>query len=226
MRAGYAVQAADGSTTPGRGQSDAAGWLQRFAEVRDDRDGFRLLYGSPDVAALVHGGQTDVLDDAVAAGARVEVTASLPLLVLPGGGPGRRGDPARRRGARARRGRALRLHRDRRRRPAAGRRRRRAGGPLQQRGGRRRPRPGPAHTPVQVRQRSLADTWVEATEAADGVTRGRVRLVAATNQAQGDDPGVDAPWIRRTTLSDLLSGTPARWDGGVTLPARRPARPS
>ncbi|GAA1828644.1 DUF6049 family protein [Microlunatus capsulatus] len=218
MRAGYAVQAADGSTTPGRGQSDATSWLQRFTRVRDDRDGFRLLYGSPDVAALVHGGQTDVLDDAVAAGARVEATASLPLLVLPGGGWA---DEETLRAAEALEPAAVVLSdstvTD-------------ADAPLLAGGdgvpvvrfssaaGGGGPGPDPRNTPVQVRQRSLADTWVQATEAADGVTRGRVRLVAATNQVQGDDPGVDAPWIRRTTLSDLLSGTPARWDGGVTYP--------
>lgn len=220
MRAGYTVQAADGGTTAGRGQADAAAWLQRFTRVRDDRDGFRLLYGSPDIAALVHDGQTRVLDDAVEAGRRVEATASLPLLVLPGGGYA---DEATLRAAE-------RLE------PAAvvlsdqsvtdgdapllgtG-----EGAPVVRfssaaaGGG---PGPDPRTTPVQLRQRSLTDSWVQATEAADGVTRGRVRLVTATNQVQGDDPGVDAPWIRRTTLSDLLSGTPARWDGELTYPAQ------
>ena len=219
MRGGYAVQAPDGSTTPGRGQSDAAAWLQRFTRIRDDRDGFRLLYGSPDIAALVHDRQTGVLDAADDAGRRVEATASLPLLVLPGDGLA---DEATLRAAE-------RLE------PAAvvlsdasvtdG------DAPLLGAGDRAPvvrfssaaagggPGPDPRDTPVQVRQRSLADTWVQATEAADGVTRGRVRLVTATNQVQGDDPGVAAPWIRRTTLSDLLSGTPARWDGELTYPA-------
>jgi hypothetical protein len=223
MRAGYTVLAADGSTTPGRGQSDAAAWLQRFTRVRNDRDGFRLLYGSPDVAALVHDGQTGVLDDAVEAGRRVEATASLPLLVLPGGGyadePTLRaaeqlepaavllsdasvadvsvleGDEPLLRG-----GDGVPVVRF-------------SGGTVA--GG---PGPDPRDTPVQVRQQALADSWVQASAATDGVTRGRVQLVAGANQVQGDDPGVDAPWISRTTLSDLLTGTPAPWDGGLVYP--------
>ena len=218
MRAGYTVRAADGSTTPGRGQSDAAAWLQRFTRVRDDRDGFRLLYGSPDIAALVHDRQTEVLDDADEAGLRVESSASLPLLVLPGDGLA---DEATLRAAERLEPAAVVLSDasvtggDA---PLLG---RGDGAPVVRfssaaaGGG---PGPDPRNTAVQVRQRSLTDTWVQASEAADGVTRGRVRLVEATNQVQGDDPGVDAPWIRRTTLSDLLSGTPARWDGELTYP--------
>ncbi|SDT43195.1 hypothetical protein SAMN04488543_4358 [Friedmanniella luteola] len=219
MRAGYAVQTGDGSTAPGRGQADAAAWLQRFSRVRDDRDGFRLLYGSPDIAALVHDRQTRVLDAAAAASRRVEATASLPLLVLPADGLA---DEATLRAAERLEPAAVVLS-DRSvtdgdepllgggDRPPVVRFSSAASG-----GG---PGPDPRNTPVQVRQRSLADTWVQASEATDGVTRGRVRLVSATNQVQGEDPGVAAPWIRRTTLSDLLSGTPARWDGRLSYPA-------
>lgn len=219
MRGGYAVEAPDGSTTPGRGQADAASWLQRFTRVRDDRDGFRLLYGSPDIAALVHDRQTEVLDDAVAAGARVEPTAALPLLVLPGGGLA---DAATLRAAEELEPAAVVLS------DAsvpdgdgpllAG-----QGSPVVRfssgSSGGGGPGPDPRSTPVQVRQRALADTWVQAAEAVDGVTRGRVQLVTGANQVQGDAPGVSAPWIGRTTLSDLLSGTPAPWDGELAYPA-------
>jgi hypothetical protein len=218
MRGGYSVQAADGSTTAGRGQSDAASWLQRFARVRDDRDGFRLLYGSPDVAALAHDGQTAVLEDAVEAGQRVEATASLPLLVLPGGGYA---DEATLRAAEQLEPAAVVLSDA----SVTG-----VEAPLlgtgdaapvvrfssgSAGGG---PGPDPRNTSVQVRQRGLADTWVQASGAADGVTRGQVRLVTAANQVSGDDPGLAAPWIDRTTLSDLLRGTPARWDGRLSYP--------
>ncbi|GAA1429730.1 hypothetical protein GCM10009616_12470 [Microlunatus lacustris] len=219
MRGGYTVQAPDGSTAPGRGQADATSWLQRFTRVRDDRDGFRLLYGSPDIAALVHDGQTDVLDDAVAAGGRVEATAALPLLVLPGGGWA---DAATLRAAERLEPAAVVLSDA----SATG-----GDGPLLSGGqgapvvryssgssGGGGPGPDPRSTPVQVRQRALADTWVQAAEALDGVTRGRVQLISGTNQVQGDDPGVAAPWIERTTLSDLLSGTPAVWEGELAYP--------
>ena len=218
MRGGYAVQTADGTTSDGPGQADAAAWLQRLGELRDSRDGFSLLYGSPDVAALVHGRQTGVLEDAVAAGRRVEVTAELPLLVMPGGGFADEAtlqaldklDPA-----------AVLLSDT----AAVG-----GDGPLlagpggtpvlrfggtSSRGG---PGPGPRNTPVQVRQRVLADTWLQAAGAPEGVTRGRVRLVTATNQIHDDDPGVAAPWITPTTLSDLLSGKPAPWDAKLVYP--------
>ncbi len=218
MRAGYTVEAADGGVT-GTGQADASRWLQRFTAVEAARDGFQLLYGSPDVAALVHDRQTGVLDDAVAAGEQVSATASLPLLVMPGGGyadaPTLRAveqlEPA-----------AVLLSDA----SATG-----GVGPLLDVVGKAPvvtfskaslgggPGPDPRDTAVQVRQRVLADTWVQAVTATDTATRGRVRLVTATNQIQGDDAGVAAPWISRTTLSELLAGTAAAWDGTLSYPA-------
>ena len=218
MRGGYSVQGADGTTTEGPGQADAAAWLQRLGQLRDSRDGFSLLYGSPDVVALVHGRQTAVLEDAVTAGRRVEATAGLPLLVMPGGGFA---DDATLQALDELDPDAVLLSDT----AAVG-----GDGPLlagpggmpvvrfggtSSRGG---PGPGPRNTPVQVRQRVLADTWLQAADAPEGVTRGRVRLVTATNQIQDDDPGVEAPWMVPTTLSDLLSGTPAPWDGELVYP--------
>ena len=220
MRAGYSVQTADGTATAGSGQADAAAWLQRFNQVKESRDGFSLLYGSPDVVALVHGRQTGVLEDAVTAGRRVEATVGLPLVILPGGGFA---DDATLQAIDALDPAAVLLSDA----AAVG-----ADGPLLARPGgvpvvrfggtssRGGPGPGPRNTPVQVRQRMLADTWLQAAGAPDGVTRGRVRLVTATNQIQDDDPGVEAPWMGPATLSDLLSGTPAPWDGKLTYPPR------
>jgi hypothetical protein len=214
MRGGYKVQGGDGSTSPGRGQADAAHWLQRFEELEKARDGFQLLYGSPDVAALVHDRQTSVLTAAVAAGRRVTATAALPLLVLPGDG---QADEATLRAAQQLRPAAVVLSDA----SAVGQ------GPLLRRqgdvpvvrysngGAGGGPGPDPRDTAVQVRQRVLADTWVEASQAGDGSTRGRVRLVTDINQVQGADAGVVAPWLSRTRLSDLLEGTPEPWDGGL-----------
>lgn len=221
MRAGYTVQGAEG-VTPGRGQADATAWLQRFEQVRTTRDGFRLLYGSPDIAALVRDRQASLLQDAMAAGRRVEATAALPLLVLPGDGFA---DEATLRAA------AL-LE------PAAvvlsdssavsgvgpwlagpgGTRVVRFSGSASGSASAGGPGPDPRNTRVQVRQRVLADTWVQASTATGNETRGRVRLVTATNQIQGDDPGVEAPWMNRTTLSALLRGTPTPWDGELSYP--------
>ena len=217
MRDGYTVQAADGATVPGRGQAEAAAWLQRFSRVVDERDGYRLLYGSPDIAALVHDRQQALLADAVDSGRRVGATAALPLLVLPGGGLADEATVAA----------AEQLH------PAAivlsdasapG------DGPLlaglgtapivryssSSNGG--GPGPDPRTTPVQVRQRALAETWVAAATPASGTPQGRVRLVTSSNQLSGDDPGLQAPWLTRSTLSELLEGIPAGWNQTYVYP--------
>ncbi len=167
----------------------------------------------------MHESNTGVLDDAVDAGARVEATASLPLLVLPADGLA---DEAMLRAAEELDPAAVVLSDA----SVVGSNQPLLGGkksaPVVQLssatsgGG---PGPDPRDTSVQMRQRALAETWVQAATAADGTTRGRVRLVTATNQVQGDDPGVAAPWTRRTTLSELLSGTPTPWDGELRYPA-------
>ena len=86
MAAGYQVLDSEGSTSAGTGQADATRWLEGFERLRSSHDGYRLLYGTPDVAALVHDGQESVLKDAATANKLVESTRSLPLLVLPAGG--------------------------------------------------------------------------------------------------------------------------------------------
>ena len=86
MQGGYEVLAGDGGTEPGTGQADATRWLEDFVALKSERNGYRLLYGSPDIAALVHDGQESVLTSAAAANRLVPITSALPLLVLPTGG--------------------------------------------------------------------------------------------------------------------------------------------
>ncbi|HET9777978.1 MAG TPA: hypothetical protein VFP81_01705, partial [Propionibacteriaceae bacterium] len=86
MAGGYQVLDSEGTTSAGTGQTDAARWLESFERVKASHDGFQLLFGSPDIAALVHNGQENVLSDAANANKLVEATRSLPLLVLPAGG--------------------------------------------------------------------------------------------------------------------------------------------
>jgi hypothetical protein len=223
MSAGYTVQTGDSDSSAGRGQSDATAWLQRFQTIARGRDGFQLLYGSPDVAALVHDQQTSVLTAAVAAGRRVSATAGLPLLVLPGGGFA---DAATLAAAEQLKPEAIVLSDA----SAIG------NGPLVTAPGSAAPvvrygndalgggpGPDPRNTPVQLRERVLTDTWVEASAAAEGPVRGQVRLVTDASQVQNDDAVVQAPWMTPSTLSDLLAGTPAAWDGKLAYPAEATA---
>ena len=55
----------------GTGAADAARWLGGFAALQSRRDGYRLLYGSPDLAALVHDGQQSAIRATAAASRRV-----------------------------------------------------------------------------------------------------------------------------------------------------------
>lgn len=223
MKDGYTVQTGDGPATTGTGRADAIRWLSRFASLQATRDGFRLLYGSPDLAALVHSGQSSLLTDIVDAGRRVSATASLPLLVLPAGGYA---DEATVRAAEQLRPAAIMLSDA----SAPGDSPLLAGlstgsgsaAPIVRysngSSGGGGPGPDPRTTPVQLRQRALADSWVEATAAGSSATQGRVRLITSTAQVQGDDPGVAAPWVTPSTLGALLTGRPARWDQQLVYP--------
>jgi len=216
VRDGYAVRAEDGTTTPGPGQADAARWLGDLARLRDSHDGYRLLYGSPDVAALAHARQTDVLQAAAAAGRRVEATADLPLLVLPTGGAA---DTATLQAAAALEPRAVLLS------DSAT----RGAGPLLQTdygtplltytagglgGG---PGPEPQEDAVHIQQRSLATSWVETTSA-EGAGAAQVHLVRTKAQATSTDQ-TDPPWTRTTPLARVLDRDPARWDQDLRYPA-------
>ena len=86
MVTGYRVLQADGSTRQGIGTASAQSWLSQLTELIRVGDGYRLPYGNPDVAALVHHDWTELLTDSVKIGAQVTLTQSLPLLILPGNG--------------------------------------------------------------------------------------------------------------------------------------------
>ena len=60
MKSGYSVMGSDGSTD--QGQAAATRWLEKFESVKATRDGFQLLYGSPDIAALVHSNRDEAAD--------------------------------------------------------------------------------------------------------------------------------------------------------------------
>lgn len=214
MTNGYQVLAGDG----GSGQAAAERWLEAFDDLAEERDGYRLLYGSPDIAALVRTKQTGVLEAAARASTAVETTRSLPLLVLPTDGLANEAtvdaaedlDPA-----------AIVLADT-----SA-----QAGSPLLAGPGRAPivsfgsaafgpgPGPDPRNTTAQLQEQMLADTWAEASSIADDATHGRVRLVTSAAQAEGVAAGIDAPWLQRSTLSDLLRTTPATWDQDFRYPA-------
>jgi hypothetical protein len=219
MESGYQVLGASDTTTAGTGQDDAARWLDAFAALKTRRDGFRLPFGNPDLAALVHDGQRAPIRASTAAGKLVSAASSLPLLVIPAGGAA----DSVTLGAANRLGPAAVVLAD-----AAvpdGR------GPLLEGidkaetpivrytssalgGG---PGPAPFDTPVQIQQRMLADTWVEASTASGDAAHGRVRLIIDAAQAKGDgtsgkSANIDAPWLKPSTLSDLLDRRPIRWD--------------
>jgi hypothetical protein len=214
MSAGYQVLDSEGTTSAGTGQADATRWLEGFDALQSSHDGYRLLYGSPDVAALVHDGQESVLNDAAAANKLVERTRSLPLLVLPAGGTA---DAATAKAAAALRPNAILLADTSAKGPTP-----LLAGPDQvpivtfskgtQGGG---PGPDPRDTAIHLRQRMLAETWIEASAARDNLAHGRVRLIStaaqAAAQASGNDQEVKAPWLKQHTLSDLLKAKPAEW---------------
>jgi hypothetical protein len=217
MAGGYSVLDGDGGTVPGTGAADAARWLGGFASLQTRRDGYRLLYGSPDLAALVHDGQQSAIRATAAASRRVGLTRNLPLLVLPTGG---RADEATVVAASDLKPKAIVLSD----RSAAG------PGPLLtgpgatpivsvgsavSGGG---PGPDPRDTAVQIQQRLLAETWIEASTSSDGSARGRVRLITSANQATRANAGVDAPWLTPGPLSTLLQSRPAVWSEEYVYP--------
>jgi hypothetical protein len=77
MAAGYDV-GTTAAHTPGVGQAAATAWLAEYAKLTG---GFRLPYGSPDLALLARTGDTATLDLTTQAAAQVPDVAQLPLLV-------------------------------------------------------------------------------------------------------------------------------------------------
>ena len=216
MKGGYQVMEG-GSPADGSGKADAERWLTAFARLSATRDGYRLLYGSPDVAALAHAGQPGVLQSSLAAGRAVADVASLPLLAWPASGLAD----------------AETLDAATRLKPAAillSDSSTRSEIPLLQglnvpgvdpapvvsyttaasAGG---PGPDPSETPVHLQQRLLAESWLQASTRPTGTTIGHVHVVSTAAQAGSDEGAVRAPWVKQTSLSELLRSTPAEWDG-------------
>jgi hypothetical protein len=215
MKAGYVVLHPGAGATEGTGQAVAARWLDRFDTLKSNRDGFRLLYGSPDVAALVHSGQAGVLTQAEFAGRGVDGLSDLPLLVLPSGGRADAEtlaavedlDPAAILLSDASTKQVRPLLRGIGKAPIVNITASATGGG---------PGPDPRNTPVHLQQRMLAETWLEATTAPPDSTLGRVRLVTSGAEAQGEDTSISVPWIKHGTLSQLLRSRPAAWDQGLS----------
>lgn len=229
MRNGYQVR--DGGSTAtttraGTGRADAARWLDAFGRLLRTRDGYRLLYGSVDVAALAHHDRTDLLQASEVAAKHVPLTSSLPLLVWPGAGradaetlaAAEQLDPA-----------AVLLSDS----------STSASAPLLATaadvgsapvvsytsgsfaGG---PGPEPSDTPVHLRQRLLAENWIQATTEPAGSTLGRVRVISTIAQSRSDTESVRSSWTRPTTLTRLLQSMPGKWSGDLHYPDSSRAR--
>jgi hypothetical protein len=210
MRDGYRVQSDEGAVTDGTGSAEAARWLQRFEQVSDRRDGYRLPYASIDLAALVHAKQPGVLTAAEQAAAQVSSVADLPLLALPSNGYADTATLT----AIAPMSPAAYLLSD----ASTG-----GDGPLltgpgghpivaysasSTRGG---PGPSPSTTPTHQRQAFLAASWIDQATARPGTSLGSVRVIAKPEDlsAGAGPPVADAPWLERTTLDGLLDGAPS-----------------
>ena len=224
MRAGYQVRQPDGNRVAGTGQADAARWLDDFADLKDEHDGYRLLFGSPDLAALTHAGQRAPIRASVAAGKQVGLTSSLPLLVFPAGGAADAATMAR---AASLNPKAVLLADT----TAKGDGPVLAGAVIRGKstapiisytisavdgGG---PGPDPSNTAPQIQQRFLAETWIQATTATDDSAQGRVRVITTAAQARGDDSTVEAPWLEQSTLTELLDTVPKAWNQKFRYPA-------
>jgi hypothetical protein len=214
MVGSYRVLKADGSTREGTGAAAAQSWLSQLTELIRVGDGYRLPYGDPDIAALVHHDMAGVLADSVAAGAAVSATSGLPLVILPGNGTADEEtvqaaadlDPA----AIVLSDATLRTATDS---PVL----RGPDGATLVRytagasgGG---PGPPPRNTPAKVQQRMLSDTWIAAKSATEGSPAGRVRLISQPSQTAGADNEISAPWFSAATLTQLLGAKPVAWSG-------------
>jgi hypothetical protein len=216
MKSGYRVLDDDsGDTEDGVGKADAQRWLDGFARLVTTRDGYRLLYGSPDAAALTHAGRQDVLDAAEAAAKTVSSTAALPLLVWPANGLA---DSMTLTSVQALNPAAILLSES----------STQSTAPLLQGlegvddsgaaivnytaaafgGG---PGPAPSDTAVHLQQRLVSESWLQATREPSGSTLGRVRVISNRAQAESDDESVKASWIQQTTLTQLLASKPVVW---------------
>lgn len=207
MRSGYRVVDGGGRTTAGKGSSAAADWLSRFRSMQADHDGFQLLYADADLTAMVHAGRVDFVRRGQRAAALVADTKSLPLLVAPAFGAT---DQRTLQAANQLHARAVLLSDT-------------AvrglgpvvtvpGGPMvlsydtgSAAGG---PGPDPRDTEVQVRQESLAESFIDSISGLPSTSLGRLRVVTGADQANGESAALAAPWVKSQSAYDLLNNTP------------------
>lgn len=212
MKNGYQVLSTDGDPpAAGSGQRDASRWLDVFNRLsRNNRDGYRLPYASVDIAALTHAGQERILLQSEAAAKNVPATAALPLLLWPSQGvadaatvtAADRLKPAALLLSEASTGETTPLLRGVSRSPIV------SYGSAATGGG---PGPDPQDTPVHIQERLLSSAWIQAVTQPAGAVLGRVRLIDSASEAEGAGAEVNAPWVRRTTLTQLLRSAPAAW---------------
>jgi hypothetical protein len=221
MRSGYRVRQSDGSTTPGSGRGTAGRWLSEYAQMARDHSGFRLVFGHPDEAALVHAGMFSVVEGGEAAAKAITATAALPLLAMPADG---QVDQATMDALAELHPRAIVLDES-----STGQSRPLLKGPdgipvlntaaATFGGG---PGPDPRDSPVQIRQHALAETWLEAETAGPQDTIGRLRVVRTADQARSNGRSIDAPWLKQEPLDQLLDSPASNWSGTYTYaPAAR-----
>jgi hypothetical protein len=212
MRSGYQVLQPDGDTVPGTGQSAAGRWLADYTRMAARQDGYRLLFAHPDVTALVHAGMTSVIDGGQVASKAVTTTSALPLLAVPVSGLLDQAtaeslaelDPKAIVVDDASTEQDLPLLKGPKGIPLLNTAARTFGGG---------PGPDPQNTAVQIRQRTLAETWLEASAAGPDDTIGQLRVIRTKAQAGSNSDEVEAPWLRREPVSRLLQSTPAAWPG-------------
>lgn len=203
MATGYQVLDAKGQVTPGGAGNEAQRWLRDFQQL-DTTRGYRVPFATPDVTMLSHrnldqilaqaegstqtvAGVDDLPEVAYAASGHVDAEA-IPLI--------EKSRPVAIFASNARSSQSLLAPLD--------------SVPLVSYseamfgGG---PAPDPRTTLVQLRQRLLATSYLDAME---GRTQPVVRLLDSREAAIGDLAS-DSPWLRRITLGELLKSTPGAW---------------
>lgn len=201
MARGYQIES-DGKFTRGTGQAEARRWLADF-DALDSSAGYRSPYGTPDVTALAHNSGQQALPASKIAGDEVQRTKSLPLMGYTRGGEldaealktMETLEPAAVLTSTADSAQTL-LE------PVAK-------APLLSysadtfAGG---PGPDPRATAPQVRQRLLAESWIDA-----GSSNPQTLRVIEEPADAVADTAAEAPWVRRVPLQQLLAGEPGEW---------------
>lgn len=206
MARGYQIESG-GDFTRGTGQAAAQRWLADFDGL-DTEAGYRSPYGTPDVTALAHHRNATALEASQKAGEEVRRTKDLPLLGYTRGGEldsealaNLEGlDPVATLTSTAESQQTL-LE------PVGK-------APLVRYsagtfgGG---PGPDPRTTDPQVRQRLLAESWVDA-----GTSHPQQLRVITEPSAAIADAASEAPWVRRVPLQALLETEPGEWSKEFT----------